>query len=273
MRHLPRSRLVAIGTRGQRSDWANIDAHAAFFALEVILLVRKNGGNHSAVLDAERPNIHAFATHADTAIAENAAGPVKVHHWRPLLLITMVLQVDEFGLGSAVGKRHVLQFALAAGVANRAIEWVISEQQLHHALAGLANLVAVGRHHHALRDASGTGGLQLGHFLNAYQAHAACALQRQIRVIAERGYFDADSLAGFNQKRARRRRELLAIDGEVYEFCRFSHSPSTNALNQEPAFAPTRVLEESMAGPMNYAITGNCSTAPACSKGQGFPSR
>src|ERR1019366_1517304 len=73
----------------------------------------------SAVLHAERPNVHAFAADAHTAVAQNAARTVEVHHRRPLLFFLVVLGLRELGFGGAVGKRHVLQFAFAASVAHR----------------------------------------------------------------------------------------------------------------------------------------------------------
>ena len=115
----------------------------------------------------------------------------------------MVLELDVFRFRRAVGKSHVLQFAFAASVANRAIERMVAEQQLHHAFARLLDLVAVGRHDHAFGDYRRAGGLQLRHLLHPHQAHAARALQRQVRVITERGDFDADVLAGFDQQSAR----------------------------------------------------------------------
>ncbi len=80
------------------------------------------------------------------------------------------------------------------------------------------NFVGVGRNHHAFGDHRRARGLQLRHLLNPHQAHAASALQREIRVVAERRHFDARILAGFDQQRPRRRGDVLAVDREVYEF-------------------------------------------------------
>src|ERR1035437_6594000 len=106
--HFPRTRLVAIGAGSKRAHRANVDAHAALFALEMILLIGRDDRTDAAVLHAERPNIHAFAADAHAAVAQNAARTVEVHHRRPLLFFLVVLGLREFGLGGAVGKRHVL---------------------------------------------------------------------------------------------------------------------------------------------------------------------
>ncbi len=170
----------------------------------------------AAVLNAQRPDIHAFAANADAAVAQNAARAVEVHHRRPLLLVAMVLHVHELRFGGAVLEGHVLQFALAAGIAHRAVERMVGEQQLEHRLARLLDLVALGGDHHALGDRRGARGLQLGHLLDFHQAHAAGALQREAGVIAERRHLDARALAGLNEQRPRGNGELLAVDSEGY---------------------------------------------------------
>jgi len=91
---------------------------------------------------------------------------------------------------------------------------MIAEQQFHHAFARLLDLRAVGGDHHAFADDRRTRGLQLGHFLDPHQAHAAGALQGQIGVIAERRDFDAHFFAGFNEQSARGNRELFAVNCE-----------------------------------------------------------
>src|SRR5581483_10076304 len=175
--HLPGTRLVAVRTGSERAHRADIDAHSAFFAFQVVFAIGGDGGIHPAVLDAQRPDVHGFAANAHAAVAQDAARPVEVHHRRPLLLVAVVLDVNEFRFVGAVGEGHVLQFAFAAGVAYRAVEGMIAEQQLDDGLARLAHFVGFGGDGHALGHDGGAGGLQLGHFLDAHQAHAARALQ------------------------------------------------------------------------------------------------
>ena len=139
--------------------------------------------------------------------------------------LPMLLEFDVLRFGGAVGESHVLQFALAAGIAHRAIQRMIAEQHFHHAFARLANFVGVGGDHHAFGDHRSAGGLQLRHLLDFHQAHAACALQRKIRVVAERRHFDAHGLAGFDQQRPRRRGDLLAIDSDDYISHKFVVGP------------------------------------------------
>ena len=170
----------------------------------------------AAVLNPQRPDIHAFAANANAAIAEDATRTVEVHHRRPLLLVAVVLHVHELRFGRAVLEGHVLQFAFAAGIAHRAVERMVGEHQLEHGLARLFDLVALGGDHHALGDRRGARGLQLGHLLDFHQAHAAGALQRQAGVIAERRHLDARALAGLNEERPRGNGEFLAVDSKGY---------------------------------------------------------
>src|SRR5579862_2582891 len=214
--HLPWAGLVAIGSGGERADRADIDAHAALFALQVIFFIGSDQRADAAVLHAESPDVHTLAADAHAAITKNAARPVKVDHRRPLLLFFVILRLHELRFGGAVAERHVLQFAFAASIANGAIQRMVPEQQFKHRLAGLLDLITFGGDDHALADHRGAGGLQFGHFLDLHQTHAASALQRKVGVIAKGGHFDAHGLAGLNEQRARGGGELLAIDSEIY---------------------------------------------------------
>ncbi len=128
----------------------------------------------------------------------------------------MVLGLGVKAVGGAVLEGHVLQLALAAGVADGAVERVVAEQELQRGLAGLRYFGGLGCNDHAFGDRRGAGGLQLGHLFDADDAHAAGGLQRQARVVAERGDVDARGLAGFNQQRARGCGDLFAVYGKGY---------------------------------------------------------
>src|ERR1017187_4515929 len=103
MIHFPRTRLVAVSAGGERSDRAEVDAHPALFAVETVALVGRDDRIDAAVLHAQRPNVHAFAAHAHAAIAQDAARAVEIGHRRPLLFFPVVLDLDEFRFGGAVG--------------------------------------------------------------------------------------------------------------------------------------------------------------------------
>ena len=75
------------------------------------------------------------------------------------------LRLGEAGLAAAVAHRLVLQRALAALVADRAVERVVDEQELHHALLRLVGdrRGELGVDDHAVGDGDRAGRLRLGH--------------------------------------------------------------------------------------------------------------
>jgi hypothetical protein len=128
----------------------------------------------------------------------------------------VLLDLNKFRFARAVLEGHVLQFALAAGVADGTVERVVAEQELECRFAGLRDFRALGGDHHAFGDRGGAGGLKLGNFFEAHDAHAAGSLEREAGVVAEGGNLDAVGAAGLNEQRARGCGELFAVDGECY---------------------------------------------------------
>ena len=115
----------------------------------------------------------------------------------------------------AVPEHHVLQFALAALVADRAIQGVIGEQELEHVLARLPDLFGVGAHHHAFGYRQRACRHHLRHLFHFHQAHAAGGGQREPLVVAEGGDLDADGLGGIDHQGLRRNLDRAAVDGEM----------------------------------------------------------
>ena len=141
--HLPGARLIAISAAGERAHGADIDAHAALVALQVIAFVGRDLRNHAAIDHAQRAHAHAFVADAHAAEAENAARLIEEHHRRPLLLVHVDLDFGEAAFARAVAEDHVLQFALAALVADRAIERMVGEQEFQRGFARLATTCGV----------------------------------------------------------------------------------------------------------------------------------
>src|SRR6267142_1165135 len=224
--HLPRARLVAIGAAGERAERANVDAHAALFALEVIFAIGDDDAVGAAHADTERLHVHAFVANAHAAEAEDAARGVVVDPLRPLFFGAVNFFLDEAAGVRAVTEDHVLQFALAAFVADRAIARVIGQQKFQHVLSGVAHLIGSGADDHAFGGDDGASGLQLGKFLDFDQAHAARGLQRQARVVAERRNFGADAARRFDQQRSRGDLHVAIVNLQGNQFllgCSFSH--------------------------------------------------
>ena len=102
-----------------------------------------------------------------------------------------------------VGHRLVLQIALAALVADRAIERMIDQQELHHPLLRLDRLWRFGVNHHAVGRRHRAGGDRLWRFLDLDQTHPAVAGDREALVVAEMRDLDPGVLAGLQDRRAR----------------------------------------------------------------------
>ena len=162
--HLPRAGLVAIGAGGQRADRADVDAHAALFAVQVIARCwARSRWSHGAVLDAQRPDVHAFAAHAHAAVAEDAARPVKEDHGRPLLLFAMLLDLDVLRVSAApyLKVMSCSSHSPPASQTGQSSGWLPSTSS-SMALRACSISARLGRDDHAFGDRSGAGGLQLG---------------------------------------------------------------------------------------------------------------
>ena len=130
------------------------------------------------------------------------------------------LRLDEPRLAPAVGHRLVLQRALAALVADRAVQRVVDEQQLHHAVLRLVGDRGgeLGLDDHARHDRDGAGRLRLGHpaavagVRDLHQALAAGGHRVEQRVVAEPRDLDAQQLGGPDDQRALGHADLEAVD-------------------------------------------------------------
>src|SRR3546814_8922904 len=92
----------------------------------------------------------------------------------------------ETGVAAPIGDRLVLQIALAALVADRAIERMVDEEELHHPFARPLYLFRRGGDHLIIRGRQRARRLRLRRpRRNLDQAHAAIAGDRQPLVIAE----------------------------------------------------------------------------------------
>src|SRR6185503_12932272 len=216
MVHLPGAGLVAIAAAGESADRTDVDAHAALFAVELIIQVGCDYGGYVAVLDAERPDVHAFAANAGAAVAEDTPRAVIEDGGGPLLLIAVLLGVDHEAFARAVFEGHVLQLALAAGVADRAVERVVAEEEFDGSFAGLGDLRRFGCEYLAFSDSRGAGGLKFGNLFLTNDAHAARGLEAEAGVVAEGGDLDAGFAACLNEQRSCGSGQLLAVDCECY---------------------------------------------------------
>ena len=132
---------------------------------------------------------------------------------RPLLL-------REPGLALAGGHGLVLQRALTALVAHRAVQRVVHQQQLHDATLGLLRdgRAELGAHHHAPGAHGGARGQRLALAFHLDQALAAGADRVEERMVAEPGDLDAEQLGGPDHQRALGHGDLKAVDRDGHSF-------------------------------------------------------
>src|SRR5260221_2773 len=212
--HFPGAGLVAISAAGERAHRADVNAHAALFAFEMIFAIGDDDAVGAPHTHAESFDVHAFIANTHAAEAENAARSVVINNFRPFFFGTMKFFFDETAGIGAVAENHVLQLALTAFVADRAVERVVGEEKFQNAFASLLDLRSVGSNHHAVGRDQSASGLHLGHLFDFDQAHAAGGLQRKSRVVTEGRNFGSDLLGGFDHQRARGDLQFAVVNFE-----------------------------------------------------------
>ena len=114
---------------------------------------------------------------------------------------------------AAPAEGDVLQRALAALVADRAVERMVDEQELDHRLLGVLHALGLRVHDHPVLDRCRASGLKLGYALDLDQAHAACADRvAELGLVAEDGDLDVAELGRVDQHRVLRSLHLASVD-------------------------------------------------------------
>ena len=164
----------------------------------MIAAIRNDHAVRAAHPHAQRFHVHAFIAYAHAPEAQDAARCVVINQFRPFFLRPVNLFFHEAAGIRTVAEDHVLQFALAAFVAHRAIQRVVGQQKFQHVLARLPHLLGVRSNDHAFGGHQRARGLQLRGLFHLHQAHAARRLERQPGVVAERRHFRPNAPRRFN---------------------------------------------------------------------------
>ena len=221
-RELPGARAVAERLAGERTDRTDIDHVARELGVDRLAGDRRDLGMFAAV-------DHAQLHHAGQLLAKaHAAGAVDAaaHLFHRDQRADVLVEDDTFFFvvaraRGAVADREVLQLALATLVADRAIERVVDEQELHHALLGLKCLRAPGAHDHALRDRRGAGRHRLRRLFDVDQAHAAVRCDAELLVVAEVRDVGAGVVGGMHDHAALDNLHFLPVEFD------FDHQAAT----------------------------------------------
>ena len=190
-RKFPGACTVAEGLARQRAHRAHVDHVARELGIDRIALDRGNLGvlapiDHTQLHDAADLLAEAHTARAMDATRHLFGGD----QWADVLGRDHALFFTIAGRRCTVTHREILQLALTALVADRAVQRVVDEQKLHHRLLRFDGLVGLGAHDHALRHRCGTGRHGLGRLLDVNKAHAAAGSNRQLLVVTEMGNVD-----------------------------------------------------------------------------------
>ena len=170
----------AVGVGGQRPDRAEL-GDVAVEGGDVGAVVE--GADVAAVAALQQLQLRVLGdllAEAHAAVAEDAALAVDRDQRRERQrLLEVALGVGEAAVPGSPAHRDVLQRALAALVADRAVERVVDEQELDHRALRLLDLLGAGVDDHPVADRGRAGGLQLRHPLDLDQAHPAGADRRR----------------------------------------------------------------------------------------------
>ena len=175
---LPRPRLEAVLRRGERADRAELDHVAAERRAVALVLEGRDQRLGAAVPRDELPVLGDVGREARAAVAEDAALAVERDRRRDRdRLVERALRKRHPRLARAVLERQVLERALAALVADRAVERVVDEDELERRVLALGRLRGGLRraHDHPVLRGQGAAGLELRDPLDLDEAHPAGA--------------------------------------------------------------------------------------------------
>ena len=148
--------------RGQGAHRADVHHAGGERVGQLLARERADLDARAAVEEAELAGARDLLGEADAARALDAAVHVEddVGAERDALAARVgpLVLVLEARVGDAVLEGVVLQAALAGLVADRAVERVVDEEELHHPLLRLVDLGHVGAHHHAVLHHLGGAG-------------------------------------------------------------------------------------------------------------------
>ena len=127
--------------------------------------------------------------------------------------LILVAQGDLLHIALTVGARGAVQRAGAHTVAA-----VVAHQQLQGDLAGLIHPLTVGVDHHAVGGHGGAGAQQLAHALGLHHAHAAGAVDLQLRIVAQVGNLDPVVQCDLQNSLSGGSGQLTSVDRDLDHF-------------------------------------------------------
>ena len=188
---LPGPCLEAVLRRGERAHRAELGDVAGEVTLVGLVL---EGCDHGLRPAVDRDELSVFGdrlAEAGAPVAEDAALPVERDQRRDRdRLLEGALGEPHARVPRAVAERQVLQRALAALVADRAVERVVDEDELERRVLAVGGLLGAARraHDHPVLRRQRAPGLQLRHPFDLDEAHPASPDRRpEARLVTEDG--------------------------------------------------------------------------------------
>src|SRR5215217_7825534 len=167
--NLPRPRLEAVARGGERADRAELDHVAAEAPTVWLLPERRDHRLRAAVLRDQLPVLRNLLGEARAAVAEDAALAVERDQRADRdRLVERALRESHPRVARPPAERQVLQRALTALVADRAVERVVDEDELERRILPVGRLLrARGRlDDEPVCGRQGAAGLELRHPLD-----------------------------------------------------------------------------------------------------------
>src|SRR6185437_8594712 len=223
LRHLPAAAAIAEGLAVERADRAQINDIAGELVIDAALDVGANLHVLAAAGSTHLLDTGDVLSEADTARAVNTARHVGGHERTEILVLDDALALHEARYVATIADRQILQLALPALVADRAVERVVDQQELHGRALRADRLDRSGEHLHALGHRRRTGGQRLGRLLHFDQAHAAIGRDRQLVVVAEARDVDAFAIGRADDDLTLARLDRDTIDLYVDQFLAHGH--------------------------------------------------
>src|SRR6185312_2318614 len=187
--------------------------------------IGRNFNVFAATYQADLRHAGDLGDEPDAARALDAAGHHRLDQRAHEFLFDGPLVVGIAAVVAAIAHGLVLQVALPALVADRAVQRVVDQQELHHPVAGLLDHRRVGEDLHVLGGRELTGDLRLGRAgLHLDEAHAAVAGDGEALVVAETRDLLAGQFGHLQHVHAGFELDLDAVDFG------FRHGPSTSLL-------------------------------------------
>ncbi len=215
---LPRPGEEGVGLRGQGADRAQIDDVGRQLRAQRPLDIGADLHVLAAPGGPELLHPGNFGQKADAARAVDAARHVGLDQRAEILVADRALALLEPAAVEAVGHRLVLQVALAALVADRAVERMVDQQELHDPVARLDRLGRIRMDDHAVAHRHRARRNRLWRALHLHEAHPAVAGDLQALVEAEMRDLDPGLLAGLQDRGPGRHLDFVAVDGQLRHF-------------------------------------------------------